>query len=317
MKTDPAGTRFPHLDLADLIAEATGQAVGDQAREHLASCEHCQLEARRWNLVAGGVRGLTTAAPEAARPARTGQETRHTRSRLLTGRRRGVVLVASAAAAGVLLAAIGYALVPRPSSGTVLTAVSGCAPLEQARGSLEQVNGTSLVITTSSGQPVRVTTTAATTLIVSGWQLTGIPDGAPVVVAGTRSGGPIAATLVIVRPSFTVRMAPQFVTVKGTVTDASAAGFTVVTSAGTRVPVTVSTDTVVSVAHVGPNQLPVGATVLAVGHAEPNGTLQATMAAAIVQRSSGPQIGGQYHGTAQGCSPGTLLALATALVSSR
>jgi hypothetical protein len=39
------------------------------------------------------------------------------------------------------------------------------------------------------------------------------------------------------------------------------------------------------------------------------------MAAAIVQRSSGPQIGAQYHGTAQGCSPGTLLALATALVS--
>ena len=32
-----------HLDLDDLIAEVTGQAIGDQAREHLARCEQCQL----------------------------------------------------------------------------------------------------------------------------------------------------------------------------------------------------------------------------------------------------------------------------------
>ena len=58
MNTDSADTRFPHLDLEDLIAGAAGQPVGDRAREHLAGCEHCQLEASRWNLVAGGVRGL-------------------------------------------------------------------------------------------------------------------------------------------------------------------------------------------------------------------------------------------------------------------
>ena len=43
-----------HLDLEDLIDEVNGQAIGDRAREHLAGCEQCQLEANRWNLVADG-----------------------------------------------------------------------------------------------------------------------------------------------------------------------------------------------------------------------------------------------------------------------
>lgn len=61
-----AGAGFSHLDLEDLIAGAAGQPIGDQAREHLARCEHCQREADRWNLVADGVRDLAAAAPEAA-----------------------------------------------------------------------------------------------------------------------------------------------------------------------------------------------------------------------------------------------------------
>jgi hypothetical protein len=63
MNADTADTRFPHLDLEDLIAEVTGQPVGDRARAHLAGCEHCQLEAKRWNLVAGGVRDLAASVP--------------------------------------------------------------------------------------------------------------------------------------------------------------------------------------------------------------------------------------------------------------
>ena len=47
MNADPADTRYPHLDLGDLIAEAARQPIGDRAREHLAACEHCQLEANR------------------------------------------------------------------------------------------------------------------------------------------------------------------------------------------------------------------------------------------------------------------------------
>ena len=47
MNADPTDTRYPHLDLEDLIAGAAGQPIGDRAREHLASCEHCQREANR------------------------------------------------------------------------------------------------------------------------------------------------------------------------------------------------------------------------------------------------------------------------------
>ena len=69
MNTDPADTRSPHLDLEDLIAEATGQAIDDRAREHLTRCEHCRAEVNRWDLVASGVRGLAAAAgPKAAAP---------------------------------------------------------------------------------------------------------------------------------------------------------------------------------------------------------------------------------------------------------
>ena len=80
------------------------QPIGDQAREHLAGCEHCQLEANRWNLVADGVRGLAAAAPETAQPARP----RRTRRGVLAGPWRRAMLVAgSAAAALVLLVGVG------------------------------------------------------------------------------------------------------------------------------------------------------------------------------------------------------------------
>ena len=38
-----------------------------------------------------------------------------------------------------------------PGTETVLTAVTGCSQLEQADGTLEQVNGSSLVIKTALG----------------------------------------------------------------------------------------------------------------------------------------------------------------------
>jgi hypothetical protein len=61
MNAGSADTRFPHLDLGDLISEVTGRPISDLVREHLAGCEHCQREANRWNLVADGVRGLAAA----------------------------------------------------------------------------------------------------------------------------------------------------------------------------------------------------------------------------------------------------------------
>ena len=57
MNADPAGTRDAHLELEDLIAEASGQPASDRARTHLASCESCRREVTRWNLVADGVPG--------------------------------------------------------------------------------------------------------------------------------------------------------------------------------------------------------------------------------------------------------------------
>ena len=297
-----ADTRLPHLDLEDLIAEAAGQPIGQRAREHLAACEQCQLEANRWNLVADGVRGLAAAAPEAvaapeaAQPARP----RRTRPRVPAGPWRRAMLVAgSAAAALILLVGIGtvtgyvHVHVDLPGHGTqaALTAVTGCSQLEQADGTLEQVTGSSLVIKAASGQPVTVTTTASTFVAMSGPLLSDITDGAPVMVRGHSSGGTIAAAIVTVGPPFSAVNPPGFVPVQGTVSDVSTAGFTLVTSSGTRIPVTTSGDTLVVIPHASPGQLQAGTAIFAVGQAGPDGTLSARGVAAITQFRSGPHLG--------------------------
>jgi len=304
MNADSTDTRYPHLDLGDLIAGAAGQPIGDQAREHLARCEHCQREANRWNLVAGGVRGLAAAAPETAppdRPRRTGQ-------RVLAGPWRRAMLVAgSAAAALVLLVGVGevtglvHVYLSGPGTETALTAVTGCSQLEQAEGTLEQVNGTSLVIKTASGRPVTVTTTASTFVSMSGALLSDITDGASATVRGYSSDGTIAAAFVTVGPPFSGVNPPGFVPVQGTVSDASTAGFTLVTSGGTRVPVTTSGDTMVIVPHASLGQLQAGATIFAFGHAGSAGTLTAKAVAEIRQLPSGGHI--SIHTSARGCSP--------------
>ena len=316
MNTSPADTRSPHLDLADLIAEVTGQPVGDQAREHLRHCEHCRTEASRWDLVAGGVRGLAAAAPEAAPPGRP----RHSRPRVLAGPRRRTVLAASAAAALVLLAGAGYGAataLSRHASGTVLTAVGGCATLRQAEGTLERVTGTSLAIKTASGQPVTVTTTASTSVSMSGPLLGDVTDGASVTVRGRSSGGTVAAAIVTVGPPSSAVSPPGFVPVQGTVSDATTAGFTLVMSTGTRVPVTTSSDTLVVVPHASPGQLQAGATIFAVGHAGPDGTLSARGVAAITQFRSGATL--HVNVSVRDCSPSSiteaLAAISTAPVS--
>jgi hypothetical protein len=292
-----------HLDLADLIAEVTGQAIDDGAREHLTRCELCQLEANRWNLVAGGVRDLTAATPqpaESARPRRTGR-------RVLADLGRRKMLVASVAAALVLLGGASYGISAAQTphaSGTELTAVNGCVTLEQATGTLEQVNGTSLVIRTASGQPVTVTTAASTFMSLSGTLLSDITDGATVDVRGSSSDGTIAAAIVTVGPPFSAVNPPGLVAVRGTVADASTAGFTLVTSAGTRVPVTTSGDTLVIVPHASPGQLPPGATIFALGQAGPDGTLSARAVAAIRQLPAG----GHLNVSFRSCSPSSIAA---------
>jgi hypothetical protein len=307
MNTGPAGTRSPHLDLGDLIAEVTGQPIDDQAREHLSRCEHCRTEVSRWDLVAGGVRGLAAAAPRVAQPA----PPRHTRRRVLAGPRRRTVLAASAAAALVLAGAAGYGAAPaltRHASGTVLTAVGGCATLRLAEGTLEQVNGTSLVIKTASGQPVTVTTTASTAVSMSGPLLRDITDGASVMVRGRSSGGTIAAAIVTVGPPFSAVDPPGFVPVQGKVSGAGTAGFTLVTSSGTRLRVTTSGDTLVILPRASLGQLQDGTTLFALGQAGPHGTLTARAVAAVSQLPAGPHL----NVTSRGCSAA---AIAAGLVS--
>jgi hypothetical protein len=344
MNTGPADTRFPHLDLGDLIAEVNGQPIADPAREHLMRCEHCRAEANRWDLVAAGVRGLADATPETVRPARPGHtrlgHTRpgHTRPRVLTGPWRRAMLVAgSAAAALVLLVAVGEATGrvqlsfgsgsgsgsgSSTGSGTVLTAVSGCAQIEQAEGTLEQVNGTSLVIKTASGQPVTVTTTASTRVSLAGALRSDITDGAPVIVLGPSSDGTIAATSVILASPSNGTLTPPsgWVVVRGTVSDASTDGFTVVTSGGARIPVTTSSGTLVAVTSASLGQLQAGVITVAVGRAGPDGTLSAggvVQSQPVSQSSGGPTLNIHFNETARGrggCSPASLAdALATEL----
>jgi hypothetical protein len=300
-----ADTRHPHVDLGDLIAGAAGQPVGDRAREHLAGCEHCQREASRWNLVADGVRGLAAAAPETTRLARP----RRTRGRVLAGPWGRAMLVAgSVAAALVLLVGVGvltgsvHVQLSGPGPEPALAAVTGCSQIEQADGTLERVNGSTLVIKVASGQPVTVTTTAATFMTVSGVLPSDITDGALVMVRGSWSYGTINAAFVTVGQPFSAVNPAGYVPVQGTVSDASTAGFTLVTSSGTRIPVTTSGDTLVVIPHASPGQLPAGTAIFALGQAGPDGTLSATAVAAVGQLPPGVHT----RVSVRDCSPSSI-----------
>jgi hypothetical protein len=320
MNAGPADTRSPHLDLEDLIAEVTGQAVAVRGREHLARCEHCRAEVKRWDLVASGVRGLAAATPESAPPARP----RDTRPRVLADPRWRAMLAAGVAAALVLLGVAGYRAVTaltRHTAGPVLTAVSGCTGIKLADGTLKQVNGTSLLINTASGRPVTVTTTASTKVSVAGALLRDITDGAAVIVIGPRSGGTISAASVTVGPppagtwKGTLKVTPPagWVVARGTIAGASTAGFTVVTSGGSRVPVSTSGSTFVVVPRASLSQLQAGVSTVALGHEGPHGTLKAI---GVLQQPSGSQFQVHFNVAVHGCPPASVdNALAAALGS--
>lgn len=331
MNAGPADIHSPHLDLGDLIAPGAGQAADDRAREHLTRCEHCRAEAHRWDLVAGAVRGLMAATPEAAQPARPGQarprqarwrQARWRPGRLRPGwprvlagprRRTGLVVVAAALVLGAGYGAA--AALTGNAPGALLAAVSGCPGLEQAAGTLQQVDGSSLVIKTASGQLVTVTTTEPTFVGISGALLGDVTDGESVAVLGPRSGGTIEAVMVSVGPlpsGGPTAAPPGPNVVQGTVTDMTAVGFTVVTSGGARVPVATSHVTVVTVRNATLSELRDGATTFAVGRAGPGRTLSAKAVWQLLKLPSG----GQFHVSAHGCSPSSIAsALAPGLFS--
>ncbi len=294
---------YPHLDLGDLIAGAAGQQVGDRAREHLTGCEQCEREANRWNLVADGLRSLAAAAPEAAQPART-------RRRVPAGWRRAMLAAGSAAAALVLLVGVGevtgtvHVHFGNDGPETVLTAVTGCSQLKQADGILRRVNGSTLVIQTASGRPVAVTTTAATAISMSGALLSHITDGSSVMVRGRRAAGAIKAAIVTVGQPFSAVKPQGFVPVQGRVSDASTAGFTLVTSTGTRVPVATSGSTLVVIPHASPGQLQPGTTIFALGRPGPDETLSARAVAAVSRLPSGRHTSRSV--SVRNCSPNSI-----------
>jgi hypothetical protein len=305
MSTDPADTRSLHLDLGELIASASGEPIGDRPRAHLAGCQLCQLEANRWNLVADGVRDLAAAAPESAQPAWP----LRTRPRGSAPWRRALLVVASAAAAIIILGGIGavtgtvHVHLSGHGRGKVLTSVNGCSQLEQADGSLEQVNGNGLIIQTASGRQVIVTTTPSTPVSMSGALLSDITDGASVMVRGDKSGGSLQAAIVTVGQPFSAVNPVGFVPIEGTVSEASTGGFTLVTSSGTRVPVTTSGDTLVVVPHASPGQLQAGTSIFALGSAGPGGTLSARAVAAVSQLPQGRHV----RVSVKDCSPASVL----------
>jgi hypothetical protein len=239
-------------------------------------------------------------------------------------------MLAGGAAAVILLGGAGYGLTAAftghaagPASSTktaALTAVKGCARLAQVTGTLEQVNGTALVIQTPSGQPVTVTTTASTRVNLSAAPLSDITDGAYVRVEGVKSGGTIAAGKVAIgelpsgKPQppggqHTLHNLPGGTIVQGTVADATSAGFTVDTSAGTQVPVTTSSSTLVVVNSAGPGELQTGANTIVVGYAEPDGTLSAMAIAQFPSTAQGPLM-------VSGCSPSAIdTAITTAILA--
>jgi len=222
--------------------------------------------------------------------------------------RRAVLVAGGAAAALVLLAGVGevagyvHVRLFGPGTVTALTAVTGCPQLEQADGTLERVNGSSLAVQTASGQQVTVTTTPSTFVAMSGPLLGDITDGASVTVRGYSSGGTVAAVIVTVGPPFSAVNPAGFVPLQGTVADAGSSGFTLVTASGTRVPVTTSGGTRVVVPHATLAQLQPGAVIFAVGHAGADGTLSARGVAAISQLPSGPRT----SVSVRGCSPGSI-----------
>lgn len=296
-----------HLELEDLIVWANGQATDDRTSAHLDSCEQCQLEVKRWKLVADGVRSLAPEMPEA-------------RPRVRPGRR---VWLAAAAAAVVLLGGVGYgvtAALSRGGSRVVLASVSGCSGVRLASGTVERVSGSSLVIRTAGGQSVAASTTGSTKVTVAGALLGDITDGAPVIALGPRSGGTVKAVSVTVglppvgsggKGSLKQTPPPGWVSVRGTVADAGSAGFSVVTSGGSRVRVATSGSTFVVVPRASLSQLQSGVVTVVVGYLAGHLKLSAL---GVVQEPPG-SIQVHLNVGTRGCSQASLASAIAAAVA--
>lgn len=295
--------------------------------------------------------GPSTGAWARARLAIAAAQSEEMRSGHRHGRdrsRRRLLVIAAAAAGVLVIGGTSYGLTAGlggsgPSAGTPdadghaatgagLAAVSGCPGLEATSGTLERVNGTSLVLQTLGGAPVTVTVPASAkvTRQVTG-SVSDIADGTQVIVRGTGSAGTIAAQSISIAvvpklpglphpghrrgPTRTFRgPAGTGGIAIGTVTGAGTGSFTVIMPGGLRVPVTTSgSTTVLTLASASLSQLQAGELIVAVGSAGPD----ALAAATVEQGTQLPQVVSPGNGIARvpglGCSPS---AVATAALLS-
>lgn len=311
----------PHLGLDDLIAGLDDAPMDAAAQGHLYSCPACLAEAARWRAVADGVRMLVgSSAPPPWRsvdifsaPGGPAARPRH-RSRIPlphTAWGRGLLSVCAALLALLIAAvfAFGAARSGGPAASVVaspvppiresagpgrlpgsLSAVPGCAGLDQAAGTLTAVNGTDLVLTTPAGQSLTVRTNASTSVLR---QLTGqvsdIANGDRAAVEGTEANGAIPAGAVGLAPGDSASVPIPEVdanastsgaagivstVTSGTVADAHDGGFTLVLTNGEEIPVTTPASTPVVVQTDSDLQgLQVGDFTAAVGGLDSSGTL--------------------------------------------
>jgi hypothetical protein len=203
-----------------------------------------------------------------------------------------------------------------------LTAVRGCPGLYASAGTLERVTGTSLVIRSAvTGHSLTVTTSSATRINrQAAGALSDITDGARVFVAGSGMHRPALAAgwaiigLDLLKPGNPIHHRqpgghPGIGNVAaGTVADAHAGGFTVITGSGMRVPVTMSgSTTILTLEKTSIGGLRTGELVDAVGNAGPDGTLAAT----TIDQGTDLPVASSPPG-ALGCSPSVV---ATALLA--
>jgi hypothetical protein len=202
-----------------------------------------------------------------------------------------------------------------------LTAVNGCPNLAGVSGTLEEVNGSGLVIKTADGQLITIATVPSTRIgSEDHGSLDDINDGAQVAVTGAEPNGAITASTVTVGAVDKVKPfePPQpsglnaRVTV-GTVTNVHAGGFTVVSDGMPRAVTTTGSTAVITLRTLAADQLQIGGFTVAVGNTPgPAGALVAGAVEHVPNPISIPQGPGSGKGKGASCSPESVV---TALLS--
>jgi hypothetical protein len=310
------------------IEELASGSLGAAAQQHLLVCAVCHNEAEEWaatrdavglifadvdppeGLVDEVLAGMDVESP--LHPDLSRSAWRWWRA----GRERRVRLAAAAAALLVLAGGVGYGITDlvrspdRPVIQTAVTMVAGCSGLESVNGTLQSIEGSTLVIHAGHGTTIRVVAGPASHIdLQQTADMSMIQEGAPVVVTGTYSKGTLKAAHVgklasVPAISSTVDIAKMLKQGQavGTVAKVGPGGFTVAEPGGTRVTVVASRSTqVIATVPVDPSRLQTGARTAAVGSSGPGGVL---VASAVDQQASPLHLVGPPSGAIPG--PGRL-----------